>query len=381
MVTLESIRDKNIVVYGTGINAVKCIYFLEMTHVKIEYLVDGRDGTGKFKNYQVCQPSAEVLDGKYIIVACSPETYPVIKKRLQDYREFEDYIFYEWLNRQMVFLHGNCHMDIVESFLKSSINFQKKYAIYPTARICTGMPIDVKMLPNMDVWIHEDIQTTNAFGYEVSDEYIKKYIASDVLEIIMPHLYGLGAGFFPHAKVENKRNVGLLNGAYENGMFPICDDVIEQCVREHKTIEEICRYVNKDNIISAEYIISNFQEYMDKIKEREKNWDIKISDFILQNYRFEKLFYDKGHPTNTILKKISEEILKILGIYDEPITCNGRLDYHEIPVYPWIRKVLGMNWEETDIRIDNNAIKGTENMDISQYIREYIWWCYPEYED
>ena len=78
------------------------------------------------------------------------------------------------------------------------------------------------------------------------------------------------------------------------------------------------------------------------------------------------------------MKKISEEILKILGI-QETIECSGHLDYHEIPIYSWIRKVLGMTWKENYIRKDNNAIKGTENMDISQYIREYIWWCYPDY--
>lgn len=378
MVTLEAIREKNIVVYGTGINAVKCIYFLEQAHISIEYLIDGREGIGKFKNYEVYQPTPQALNGKYIIVACAFETYPAIKERLHGYSEFKDFLYYEWLDKKMVFLHGNCHMDIVESFLKSSVTFRKKYAVYPTDRICTGKHIDEKILPEIDVWIHEDIQTSNAFGYEVSDEYIKKYVMPDVFEIVMPHLYGLGAGFFPHAKTENKRNVGLLNGAYENGIFPLTDDVIEQCILEKKSIHEICEYVYKDNIISAEYIKSNFNEYISKIKEREKSWDIKISDFILQHYKYEKLFYDKGHPTNIILKKISEEILKILGI-QETIECSGHLDYHEIPIYPWIRKVLGMTWKENYIRKDNNAIKGTENMDISQYIREYIWWCYPDY--
>ncbi len=380
MVTLEALRKRNVIVYGTGINAVKCIYFLEMEHIKVEYLIDGREGIGKFKNYQVYQPTSEVLDGKYIIVACAFETYSAIRERLHEYKEFENYIYYEWLDKKMVFLHGNCHMDIVESFLKSSVTFQKEYAVYPTDRICTGKYVNEEILPEIDIWIHEDIQISNAFGYKVSDEYIKKYMSSTVFEIVMPHLYGLGAGFFPHAKQENKRNIGLLNGAYENGMFPLRDEVIEQCVLENKSINEICQYVNRDYIISEEYIKSNFEEYIHKIKIREKEWDIKISDFILQHYKEKKLFYDKGHPTNIILKKISEEILKILGIQEE-IECKGQLDYHEVPIYPWIRKVLGMRWEEDSIRTDSNAIKGTENMDIAQYIREYIWWCYPDYKE
>ena len=35
-----------------------------MEHIKVEYLIDGREGIGKFKNYQVYQPTSEVLDGQ-----------------------------------------------------------------------------------------------------------------------------------------------------------------------------------------------------------------------------------------------------------------------------------------------------------------------------
>lgn len=384
MITLENIRKKKIVVYGTGVNAVKSVYFLEQENIKIEYIIDGRTGTGRFKNYKVYQPSADTLDGKYIVVACSPETYPAIKQRLKAYKEFEDYMFFGWLNKKMVFLHGNCHMDIIESFLQSSEKFQNKYAIYPTPRICTGERVNEQILCNMDIWIHEDIQVSNRFGYKVSDEYIKKYMAPNVTEIVIPHLYGLGAGFFPHTQVENSRNTALLNGAYENGMFPDRDDIIERCMElcvQNRTdikVKEIYQFSCEDGIIPEEYIKSNFEKYISKIKQREKVWDIKILDFILQHYKHEKLFYDKGHPTNVILKKISEEILKILKIRDE-VTSDKTLDIHEVPIYPWIKKVLGMEWKEEFIRVHAGSMKAAP-MNVLEYIREYIWWCYPDIE-
>lgn len=375
MVTVDFLRNREVVVYGTGINAVKCTYFLETQGIRISYMVDGREGTGKFKNYPVYQLTPQMLDGKYIIVACSVGTYREIKERLCGYQEFKHYIYYGWLDKKIIFLHGNCHMDIIESCLTSSKKFQTNYAVYPSPRVCTGEMLDKAVLADMDIWIHEDIRSDNIIGYKVSDEYLRQFMKDDIFEIIIPHLYGLGAGFFPYAKKKNDKNTALLNGSYENGMFPFCDDVIVKCMEEDMSIDQICRYVYEDNIIPAEYIIKNFSQYVERIREREKSWDIKILDFILEHYKTEKLFYDIGHPANIILEKVSVDILKLLGIQDE-VSTNEKLDYHEVPIYPWIGKVLEMEWTEGVIREDEKAIKCRDTMDIAEYVREYIWWCY-----
>lgn len=377
MVTVDSLKNKEVVVYGTGINAVKCISFLESQKIKIKYVLDGREGIGKFKNYSVCEPSEQKLNGKYIVVACAEKTYNEIKERLCNYQEFRDYVYYRWLNKKIIFLHGNCHMDIIEAYLSSSKKFQEMYAIYPTPRICTRESLDKDILADMDIWIHEDIQSKNVISYEVADEFLRPLMKENIVEIIIPHLYGLGAAFFPHAKDGNDKNIALLNGAYENGMFPLRDDVIDKCVDQNMNIEQICKYVYEDNIISWEYIIENFNFYIEKIREREMSWDIKILDFILENYKTKKLFYDIGHPTNIILEKVSADILKLLGISDQ-VSTDEKLDYHEVPIYPWICKVLGMEWKERLIRVNDKAIKCNDYMDIAEYIREYIWWCYPE---
>ena len=377
MVTWDSLKDKGIIVYGTGVNAAKCIYLLESSGIKIDYMLDGREGIGKFKDYPVYMPSDERMDGKYIIVACADETYKVIRERLHKYKEFKDFIYYSWLDKKMVFLHGNCHMDIIETYLNSSVKFQREYAVYPTPRVCMDMPVDTAILRNMDIWIHEDIRTDNQFGYQFSDEYLRKFMTESVVEIVVPHLYGLGGGFFPFANDWNNKNTALLNGVDRVGMFPRRDTLIEQCLDKNMSLEQICSYVQGDGILSSGDILQNFNTYITKIQQREKDWDIKISDFILTHYKSEKLFYDSGHPTNVIFEKISVDILQILGISDW-ISTDLRLDSNEIPIYPWIRKVLGMEWTEERIRVSSNAKKCSDYMDIKEYIREYIWWCHSE---
>lgn len=376
MVTLEWLKNKKVVIYGTGINAVKCVSLLEKNGIRVGFVLDGKDGTGIFKNYPVYKPIVENLKEYYVVVASAYETYPIIKEKLRGLNEFESYIYYGWLDKKMVLLHGNCHMDVIEDFLKSSKVFSRNYAIYPTARICTKERTKEEVLKYMDVWIHEDIRNDNLFGYEFSDEYMKHHLPKGIKEIIMPNLYSLGAGFFPHAKEKNDKNTALLNGEYENGMFPFKDSIIEECVKKHMNTEEICEYVIQDGILSEEYIVENFNEYIKKIERREAAWDIKILGFILDHYKKEKLFYDMGHPTNTVLKPITNKILEYLGIFGDPIETDVMLDYHEVPIYPWIRKVLELEWNEDYIRNGKEAIKSSDKMDTAEYIREYIWWCY-----
>lgn len=376
MVTLEWLKNKKVVMYGTGINAVKCVSLLEKNGIKIEFVLDGKEGNGIFKNYPVYAPVIENLKKYYVVVASACETYPIIREKLNGLKEFESYIYYGWLDKKIVLLHGNCHMDVIEGFLNSSEQFSRNYVIYPTARICTKERIKEEVLKYMDVWIHEDIRKDNLFGYEFSDEYMKLHLPKGIKEIIMPHLYNLGAGFFPHAKEKNDKNTALLNGAYENGMFPFKDSLIEECLKKHMNVEEICEYAMQDDIFPPEYIIDNFNEYIKKIERRELAWDIKILGFILDNYKKEKLFYDMGHPTNTVLKPITIKILEHLGIFGDHIETDVMLDYHEVPIYPWVRKVLKMEWDEDYIRNGKGAMKSSNTMDTTEYIREYIWWCY-----
>lgn len=376
MVTWEWLKNKKVVMYGTGINAVKCVRLLEKNGIKVEFVLDGKDGIGIFKSYPVYQPIVENLKEYYVVVASSYETYPIIKEKLRGLNEFESYIYYGWLDKKMVLLHGNCHMDVIEDFLNSSEAFSRNYAVYPTARICTKERTKEEVLKYMDVWIHEDIRKDNLFGYEFSDEYMKLNLPKDIKEIIMPHLYSLGAGFFPHAKEKNDKNAALLNGAYENGMFPFKDCIIEECVKRDMNAEEIYEYAMRDNIMPRKYIVDNFNEYIKKIERRESAWDIKILGFILEHYKKEKLFFDMGHPTNIVLKSVALKILEYLGIFGDLIETDVLLDYHEVPIYPWIRKVLGLEWDEDYIRNSKEAIKSSDTMDTAEYIREYIWWCY-----
>lgn len=372
-------RLEHIVILGTGIDALRCMNKLSYNNVEPpEYFIVNHCQQKDFAGYPVLECEKNNIDGKYILVSVKESTYCEVQKQLtaMGLVEFRDFIFYEWMFKKLVLLHGNCHMDLVESYLRSSNKFNVKYSIYPNPRIClnTSKRIPIEVLENVDLWIHEDIQEANSYGYFLSDNYLKNYIEESAIEIVIPHLFGLGKMVFPYSNY-NKNNAHLSNNVDKNGMFPHADALIDECVERGLSVEKIVEYCMNENALGEREVIENFQLYMEKIHIREEKWDIKIYDFIKSNYRSCKLFYDMGHPTNIIFEFICRNILKMLGIEDS-ITTDKQLDEHEVPVYPTVKKYLHLEWQEEKIRKSTGAKRIADEMDIEEYIKEYLFWCY-----
>ncbi len=370
---------KKIIIFGTGIDALRCLDLLGKKHkVNPEYFIVNQCQQPSFAGYCVQECNRQSVGEYFVLVATKEATYTTIRKQLCDMGlvEFEHFIYYEWMFKELVLLHGNCHFDVIEGYLRSSKKFLEKYSIYPNPRICmnTTKSILVKVLQNIDLWIHEDIQDNNGYGYELSDSYLRNSMKETVKEIIIPHLFGLGKLLFPFSDV-NRNNASLSNGRDNNGMFPHADLLIEQCVDKRLSVDEIVRFCLNENCMTDIDVLGNFNYYLNKIRQREENWDIKIADFVLSNYKRKKLFYDMGHPTNVILEYIVYEILDRLGINDT-VSTDEKLDYHEVPVYPIIRKALGLEWQEEKIRTSSDAKRIALEMDTEEYIREYLYWCH-----
>ena len=57
-----------------------------------------------------------------------------------------------------------------------------------------------------------------------------------------------------------------------------------------------------------------FETSIDKLKEREKICDIKVSKFIVDNIKTHKLFFTQNHPTPFVFTHICQQILDIIKI-------------------------------------------------------------------
>lgn len=381
---MKMINERPVIIWGTGLNAVQFTYQVKDT-LKIAGYIDSNGDYGQFDGKPVYRLSEIKNDRKYYIFFAG--TIAVYENEIRPQlmqlgiREFEDFMYAGWYRKKMVLLHGNCHMGALGEALASSEEFNENYYIYKHRMIQEykdGETIDPYIIRHCDVFIHEDIRSQNQSGYKLSDEYLVPLLKKNCKNIVIPNLFGLAGGFFPQYDGYNPidKNRPLRNGVDKNGMFPHSDTVIDQAVMEGMALADIIEY-SKGEVFSEEEIIRNFNLYMDKIKERDNNWDIKIYSFINERYQEEKLFYDIGHPAEAIMIFIAEKIFVLLGVETDDIIACSPMDAHETPVYPCVRDALGLKWDTQYIRKQGKRI--VKQMDLDEYIREYVAWCYPDY--
>ena len=117
-----------------------------------------------------------------------------------------------------------------------------------------------------------------------------------------------------------------------------------------------------------------------KVEMREKEWDIKILNYILLNQRKQKLFCDINHIASGTALEIVNRILRYMG-YSDGLACERAfMDSLETIVYTDVREALGLEFDKKYIRKwgFDNAVYPYE-MDeeeyieqMSQYIRFYL---------
>lgn len=189
---------------------------------------------------------------------------------------------------------------------------------------------------------------------------------------MVPNLSKFGHAFFPYVKDKPiERNHGPV--FWGNAL-------IETYYKQGMNYEEIAERMLDNNLYDDELIQKYFKMDIEKLEEREKKWDIIISDYILQNYQKFQLFYDQTHPVNSLLEEIGKRILIYLGFnLKHDISLEQYFVNEEIPILPSVKKALGMNWEDRGkMRVkdrDSYALVSA-GMDIKEYVKEFIYFYY-----
>lgn len=370
-------QHKKIVIWGTGDIASLFYYQIRDTY-EVEYFLDNAGDKEEFKGKKVKKPTRETIEDKFIVVANT--YYSEIREQLKTFccTEIADFIPCGALGKAIVLVHGNCHTTVLKQYMESSQEFTKRYFIWnlPVIQDNKRGYIEDDLLKNCNVFIHQDIKEDNMFGTKLSDKYILPRLGKDVENICIPNLFGLGKGFFPQTITVNEHNPSYQRQF--NGIFPNGDENIDKFYDEgERDIDNIIAKLQGD-VYSAEYIRQNFDSYMKRIVEREKNWDVKISGWILYHYRATKIFYDVGHPCTELIREICAGVFKILNIDVETIgeiIPNGVVGPYEQPVYPCVSKALGLSYGDEPIRKRGMRLSDRD-MDFEEYCREYWYWCF-----
>ena len=328
---------------------------------------------GDFYGYKIKEP---YYDKQLFVIVTVDEinSYNVIRNQLMKmgYIEFVDFIPYTIYGKKMALAYGNCHMEAVKGYLEMSSEFNSEYGFYPLQSLYNmeSAPAD-SIISYADLILHQSIRLNNVYGKCFASENILKKAKLDAKIIAIPNLYGLPKCFFPQlSKKEERRLSNPLSIGHEVN--------IEKWVDEGKTTNEIMQYMldGSGHIYKHSDINDMWQDFLYKIEIRERQWDIKIKDYILENYRHKKIFSDTWHISTEFAKEIAKKTLKYLGFNSEIEGIIPCLDKYEVFIYEDVKQALDIQWKEKVIRKYTREISCVEKEEMN--LKNYIEMCVNE---
>lgn len=309
---------------------------------------------------------------KNMFVVVTADQYHEIRKQLIElgYSEFSDFVPYQIFNRKMAVAYGNCHMWAVKTYLERDKDFAKDYGFYPLPMIQNMKLLEnyELVLPHCELFLHQAIRKENIYGEKYASENMISYLSKQCQVVSIPNLFALPDCFFPQQQKYWKERQFYFN---------LGEDIwIERWLEEGKTEEEIKAYIVKGGVYQRQEILELWRDFQNKLYKREKEWDVKISDYIMDNYKTIKLFYDKYHISATLAREIASRTMQYMGYEGQiPYELPIYLDSCEMFIYQDVKEALGLQFEESYIRLGQKYCPLNESyMDIDNYVHQTCKW-------
>ncbi len=307
-------------------------------------------------------------DNAQIIVSASKiDTYNEIADMLDSkgYREYEDYIWTHMFEKKIVIVNANCHGSALIKYLNLSPTFRKEYFVYPVQEIQDNVTGEIpeRILKKADVFIHQDIREANKISYKLSDNYTLKIINKNCVEICIPNFVGMAHYMFP--------NQGKLLTRSGTDFYE--DIVLDKAVANvDHNLADVQKYWD-EYVFDDATLDGAFEKDMEKIRIRQKNWDVPVYDYIANNYKKIAFFVDVGHPSSYLMKSIGKYVADAIGITDiSDDTYSAGLGGTSSPIMNCVSNHFGFDFEYP---VERKCFWKGDMKDYEQeYIVNYCWW-------
>lgn len=371
---VRNINEK-ILVWGTGDTALR---FLLSNSQHVSGFIDSQKDIKMFaEKYHVYKPQEIEYKNYYIVIATAESVYWEIKYYLdgQGKKEFEDYCYWEVYDKKVAIIYGNCHTQAIKQGLKLSREFNEQYGFYPLHAVheiytCGYNDLGMQdVFDKCDLFLHQCIRKDNVYGREYSSEAVLSKLNDKAKVIGIPNLYGLPDFMFPQYEKELKPNI--IGG---RNYYPFRDKYIE-ALYKHKSEDELVEFIKYGSIMEKEEFQKKLDAFWEKILLREKEWDVQISEWLLDNYKKKLLFFDANHPTNYVIEYIVNSILKLLGCRSTIVRNIYQMDSYQILIYGDVLKKMEADFSMPRIyrQFSKHYLK-EGNLDLKSYVKEYTDW-------
>lgn len=278
-------------------------------------------------------------------------------------------------NRKISMIYGNCHMDVVRKYLFRSSEYLSEYITFVFPPIYDIEKsnidnIDESFLQEIDLLIYQRIERTNQFGVKWNTEDMMQRLKQGCRTVSVPNT--IFYGYFPQEG--HRSNTILKNQKNFRPMFT-GDKFIEREFYESGSISETIEIIKKKDYLSASVIDKNLRKSIRMLELQDAWCDIKMTDYILENYKRIFLFTEPKHPINIFFKEMTQRILKYIEINDSFSACED-LDKEDSLatisrlLYPAVKENLGLTFEVYDYYCDKRITQ--QKLSFDEYVELYI---------
>ena len=225
---------------------------------------------------------------------------------------------------------------------------------------------DETLLKKLDVLVTMNVSRENKYSEKVSTEYMTSKLAKKCRVVKIPNCYF--TAYFPQAYSRNIRETQPFLKTTVN------DRLTERDCYAEESLQTGCELSHP----TAQEINSNLERTVTELIERERLCDVRMSDYILENYKKRRLFYSRSHPSNEVLEEHAKRILTYMGYPCKDIDSKGvyRIDYRKEFIYPETYDVLGLEFRD-DSYINRHV--SPETFDEELYISMLRFFKQPDY--
>lgn len=207
------------------------------------------------------------------------------------------------LNRKLkVIIFGNCQSRIIARILQKVVD-SKKYEIEflinnSRTQGFQGPEKTYEALSQADILICQPLREDHKL---LSINYLRESLSHKCKILTYSYVFNSGIQSLGYAGTSKRNSYGQIFGS----------DIIINAISDHG-LETVIDLYKEGNIDFS--LPERFHLCMDELKRREEKCDIKLADYILQNYQQEQLFISHNHPTKALFKELTRQIIEITDI-------------------------------------------------------------------
>jgi hypothetical protein len=264
-------------------------------------------------------------------------------------------------------------------FLPLSEDFRQRY------RFVVYANHQAQTLPEQMVELKEEIHGADVFIYHSPDwmpflgdkrEAYEEFLENipervTKISVPIPHLHA----FWPFHSNDPRNAVPNPSVDSEGNLkYPYGDSYVLKLLKDGIASEEvISQYLGLD--VSTVVDLDKIMSYTLSFSERgDRSTDVKVADFVAENFRAHGLFQTVNHANNRLLLYMGNQVLAALrcGQISERVLERIRELTDAMPVHPSILRYFGAAYGDETTRY---AVDRIRYLTFGEYIRDYVYFA------